>query len=135
MICCPTRFRENFHLLGVPVRCSYPRFQLEIFFHYDPTYRLASELISNTQVRLNLVKGIGLNFPIMEDYIDEVERLDLVDLLTRRPKTVRDRFDPFGFFMMKRTLLCDFLSLELMLFISWLCLDMNFFHNKQKYFR
>ena len=34
----------------------------------------------------------------MEDYIDEVERLDLVDLLTRRPKTVRDRFDPFGFF-------------------------------------
>lgn len=71
----------------------------------------------------------------MEDYIDEVERLDLVDLLTRRLKTVRDRFDPFVFFMMKRTLLCDFLSLELMLFISWSCLDMNFFHNKQKYFR
>ena len=71
----------------------------------------------------------------MEDYIDEVERLDLVDLLTRRPKTVRDRFDPFDFFMMKRTLLCDFLSLELMLFISWSCLDMNFFHNKEKYFR
>lgn len=71
----------------------------------------------------------------MEDYIDEVERLDLVDLLTRRLKTVRDRFDPFGFFMMKRTLLCDFLSLELMLFISWSCLDMNFFINKEKYFR
>ena len=71
----------------------------------------------------------------MEDYIDEVERLDLVDLLTRRLKTVRDRFDPFVFFMMKGTLLCDFLSLELMLFISWSCLDMNFFINKEKYFR
>ena len=67
------------------------------FFPLWSHISIASELISNTQVRLNLVKG-RLNFPIMEDYIDEVERLDLVDLLTRRPKTVRDRFDPFGFF-------------------------------------
>lgn len=31
----------------------------------------------------------------MEDYIDAIERLDMIDLINKRPQVFRDRTDPF----------------------------------------